>query len=450
VPEVLGEAGMATKTNEQVLEGAEGVLDRPPGGGWRGLLARIRRAGLWPYLAALGPGIIAASAGNDAGGIATYATVGAEYGYSLLWVMIVVTLLFILIQEMCARMGAVTGKGLSDLIRERFGLRWSAFATVILFIANTGVTITEFVGIGAAAELFGIPRWLAVPPMAVLVWWLVTKGSYARVEKLFTLLTLAFFSYFVTVFLINPPWGEIGRAMVTPDLGRVGDSGYLATLVALIGTTITPYIQLYTQSSVVEKGVTPADYKYERVDVIGGVLFSNLVSVFIIIATAATLFARHQHVASAADAAQALEPVAGPLAGQLFGAGLFGASMLAAAVLPLATAYAVTEAIGFERGVSFNFREAPFFVGLFTFLIALGAAVAMIPNISVVALLLFVQTLNGVLLPIELIFIMILVNDKTIMGKYTNNLVLNVLAWAGVVVIILAVGAMLVTTFFGG
>jgi NRAMP (natural resistance-associated macrophage protein)-like metal ion transporter len=441
---------MAAETTEQPGEGAAGGLERPARAGWRGLGARIRRAGLWPYLAALGPGIIAASAGNDAGGIATYATVGADYGYSLLWVMLVVTFLFILIQEMCARMGAVTGKGLSDLIREQFGLRWSAFATLILFIANTGVTITEFVGIGAAAELFGIPRWLAVPPMAVLIWWLVTHGSYARVEKLFTLLTLAFFSYFVTVFLINPPWGEIGRAMVTPDLGRVADSGYLATLVALIGTTITPYIQLYTQSSVVEKGVTPSNYKYERVDVIGGVLFSNLVSVFIIIATAATLFVHQQHVASAADAARALEPVAGPLAEQLFGAGLFGASMLAAAVLPLATAYAVTEAIGFERGVAFSFREAPFFMGLFTFLIALGAVVAMIPNISVVALLLFVQTLNGVLLPIELVFIMLLVNNKGIMGKYTNPPLLNLLAWAGVVVITLAVAALLLTTFLGG
>jgi NRAMP (natural resistance-associated macrophage protein)-like metal ion transporter len=441
---------MAAETTEQPVEGTAGGLERPAGAGWRGALARIRRAGLWPYLAALGPGIIAASAGNDAGGIATYATVGAEYGYSLLWVMLVVTFLFILVQEMCARMGAVTGKGLSDLIREQFGLRWSAFATLILFVANAGVTITEFVGIGAAAELFGIPRWLAVPPLALLLWWLITHGSYARIEKLFIVLTLSFFSYFVTVFIINPPWLEIGRAFVTPDLSRAAEPGYLATLVALIGTTITPYIQLYTQSSVAEKGVTPADYKYARVDVISGGIFSNVVSVFIIIATAATLFVHHQHVGSAPDAALALEPVAGPLAGQLFGAGLFGASMLAAAVLPLATAYAVTEAIGFERGVAFRFREAPVFMGLFTFLIVLGTAVAMIPNISVVALLLFVQTLNGVLLPIELIFIMLLVNNKAIMGKYTNPRWLNILAWAGVAVITLAVAAMLLTTFLGG
>jgi NRAMP (natural resistance-associated macrophage protein)-like metal ion transporter len=439
---------MQAETTERA-EPAAPPLERPPGTGRRGLRAQLRRLPFWPYLAAMGPGIIAAAAGNDAGGIATYSTVGAEYGYSLLWIMVIVAILLALIQEMCARMGAVTGKGLSDLIRERFGLRWSAFATLILFVANTGTTITEFVGIGAAAELFGIPRWLAVPPMALLIWWLVTKGSYARVEKLFILLAMVFLSYVATVIIINPPWAAIGQALVTPDFSRLTAAGYLPNLVALIGTTITPYMQLYVQSSVVEKGVTPADYKYERAEVLGGTTFSSVVSICIIIATAATLFVAHQHVASAADAAQALAPVAGPLAEELFGVGLFGASMLAAAVLPLATAYAVTEAIGFERGVSFSFRDAPFFMGLFTFLIILGTAVAMIPNISVVALLLFVQTLNGVLLPIELIFIMILVNDKTIMGRYTNPPLLNILAWLGVAVIILAVGGMFVTLVLG-
>lgn len=441
---------MPAEPSESAVERADPPLARPLRAGWRGRLGAVRRGRMWPYLAALGPGIIAAAAGNDAGGIATYATVGADYGYSLLWVMLAVTVLLVLVQEMCVRMGAVTGKGLSDLIRERFGLRWSAFATLILFIANAGVTITEFVGIGAAAELFGIPRWLAVPPMALLIWWLVTQGSYARVEKLFILLSLVFLSYVVTVFLIQPPWAEIAHAAVTPDFSRIGEVGYLSTLVALIGTTITPYMQLYAQSSVVEKGVTPADYKYARVDVVSGSILANLISIFIIIATAATLFVHQEHVASAADAARALEPVAGPLAEQLFGVGLFGASMLAAAVLPLATAYAVTEAIGFERGVSFSFREAPFFVGLFTFLIALGTVVAMIPNISVVALLLFVQTVNGALLPIELIFILILVNDKAIMGKYANRPVMNMIAGLGVAVIILAVGAMFVTLFLGG
>ncbi|HMA34347.1 MAG TPA: Nramp family divalent metal transporter [Chloroflexia bacterium] len=424
---------------------APSPLNRPSGRGLPGRITRLRRRRWWPYLAALGPGIIAAAAGNDAGGIATYASTGAQFGYSMLWVMVVITVLLILVQEMCARMGAVTGKGLADLIREQFGLRWAAFATLVFFVANTGVTITEFVGLGAAAELFGIPRWLAVPPLAVLVWWLVTQGSYARVEKLFIALSLVFLSYVVTVFIIQPNWGTIGHALVIPDLTQLGAMGYLSTLVALIGTTITPYMQLYQQASVVEKGVTPSRYPYERFDVIIGGLFSNVVSIFIIIATAATLFVHHQQVQTAADAAKALEPIAGPSAQLLFGVGLFGASMLAAAVLPLATAYAVTEAIGLERGVSFSFRQAPVFMGLFTALVALGAVVAMIPGIPIVALLLFVQVVNGVLLPVELIFILLIANNREVMGRYANTRLFNGVAGLGVAVIILAVLGMLVS-----
>jgi Mn2+/Fe2+ NRAMP family transporter len=427
-----------------------GALARPVGNGLRAVPQRVRRGRLWPYLAALGPGIIAALASNDAGAVATYTTVGAEYGTRLLWVMTGITVILAVVLEMCARMGAVTGKGLGELIRERFGLRWAAFATLILFVANVGTTITEFVGIGAAAELFGLPRWLAVPPLAVLVWRLVTHGSYDRVQALFIGLSLVFLSYVVTVFLIGPDWGEIGRALVVPRLSELGAAGAVSTVVAMIGAAITPYVPLYTQAGVVEKRVTLATYKYERVDVIGGVVCSMAVAVFIILATATTLFPRGQHVATPADAALALEPVAGPLAGQLFGAGLFGASMLAAAVLPLATAYAVSEAGGVERGVSFSFREAPVFMGLFTLLVALGAAVAMIPAVPVVALLLFVQTVNGVLLPIELVFILLLVNDKAIMGPHTNSRLLNAVACAGVGVIILAVGALFATLVLGG
>ncbi|HMA35307.1 MAG TPA: Nramp family divalent metal transporter [Chloroflexia bacterium] len=420
---------------------------RPVGRGLAGLRVRLRRTRGWLYLAALGPGIIAASAGNDAGGIATYASNGAQFGYSMLWVMVVITVLMILVQAMAARMGAATGKGLNDLIREQFGVRWAVFATLVFLVANTLITITEFVGIGAAAELFGIPRWIAVPPLALLVWWLVVKGSYARAEKLFIALTLGFLSYIVTVFIIHPPWDQVAHGLLVPDLRQLGTVGYFPALVALIGTTITPYMQLYQQAAVVEKGVTMRDYAYERVDVVTGGLFSNAVSIFIMIATAATLFAHGQQVTTAADAAQALTPLAGPLAQQLFGIGLFGASMLAAAVLPIATAFAVSEAIGFERGVSFSFQEAPFFMGLFTALIVLGTAVAMIPNISVVALLLFVQVVNGVLLPVELIFMMLIVNNKAVMGRYTNNRLLNVLAWAGVGTIIAAVVGMFVSFF---
>ncbi len=416
----------------------------------RGLRARLRGGRAWLYLAALGPGLVAAAAGNDAGGIATYATVGAQYGYHLLWAMVLIVISLSLVQEMCARMGAVTGKGLSDLIRERFGLRWAAFATLALFVANAGTTITEFVGIGAAAEIFGVPRWIAVPVLAFVVWRLVTLGSYGRIEKIFLLMTAAFFSYPVAAFLAHPDWGTVAHATVVPTFHT--DPGFLFNFVALIGTTITPYIQLYTQSSVVDKGVTASDYPYERFEVLVGVVFASVVSAAIVISTAAAIYAVSgpQVLNTAADAARALEPVAGPYAEYLFGIGLFGASMLAAAVLPLSTSYAVTEAIGFERGVSFTFRDAPVFVGLFTVLVVLGALVAMIPGVPVVGLLLVVQVIDGVLLPIELIFIMRLINDKEIMGRYTNGRLYNVVAWIAVAGVTGAVLLMLVTLPFAG
>jgi NRAMP (natural resistance-associated macrophage protein)-like metal ion transporter len=434
-----------TQVTPRPAHGAPADPSATPPRGWRG---RLRASPAWLYLAALGPGLVAAAAGNDAGGITTYSTIGAQYGYRLLWAMVLIVFSLSLVQEMCARMGAVTGKGLSDLIRERFGLRWAAFATVSLLIANTGTTITEFVGIGAAAEIFGIPRWIAVPVMALLVWRLVTLGSYGRLEKIFLVMTAAFFSYVLSAFLARPDWGEVARATVTPSFDL--DPGFLFNFVAVIGTTITPYIQLYTQSSVVDKGVTASDYPYERFEVLIGVLFASVVSSSIIIATAAAVFVQSgpQTLISASDAARALEPVAGIYAKYLFAIGLFGASMLAAAVLPLSTAYAVTEAIGFERGVSFTFRDAPVFVGLFTALVILGAGVAMIPNVPVVALLLVVQVIDGVLLPIELFFIMRLVNDKSIMGRYTNGRLYNVVAWAAVVAVTAAVILMLVTLPF--
>jgi Mn2+/Fe2+ NRAMP family transporter len=431
------------------------VQDAPPGEparparrrGWR---MRLRASPIWLYITALGPGIIAASAGNDAGGIATYASVGSQYGYGLLWALVLITIALSMVQEMCARMGAVTGKGLADLIRERFGLRWATFATLSLLVANTSTIVTEFVGIGAASEIFGIPRWIAVPLMGFLIWRLVTLGSYGRLEKVFLAMTMVFFSYVLATFLAHPNWGDVLHSTLVPSFQL--DSSYLFTVVALIGTTITPYMQLYAQASVVEKGVTPSDYTYERFEVIAGVLFSDVVSAAIVIASAAAIFVSHgpTPLNTAADAARALEPVAGVYAKYLFAVGLFGASMLAAAVLPLATAYAVTESIGFERGVSFTFRDAPVFVGLFSFLIALGALVAMIPGVPVVQLLIFVQVINGVLLPIELFFIMRLVNDKTIMGRYTNGRVYNIVAWVVVLGITLAVVLMLGTLPFAG
>ncbi len=410
-------------------------------------LHRLKRLPFWAYLVVLGPGVVSAAAGNDAGGIATYAQSGATYGYGLLWAMVVVTICLVLVQEMCARMGAVTGKGLSDLIREQFGASWAMLAVLVLLIANAGVTISEFVGIAAAADLFGIPGWLAVPPIALVVWWLVTSGSYRTVEKVFMLMSLVFFTYIIAAFLAKPDWGQVGTAIVQPkiDLAPVA----LQALVALIGTTITPYMQLFVQSTVVEKGVTLSDYKYTRFDTVFGVIIANIVSAFIIIATAATLFVHGStNVNSAADAAKALEPVAGQGATILFGLGLFGASMLAAGVLPLATAFSVTEALGFEKGVNLSFREAPVFMGLFTVLLVLGALVAMIPGLPLFAVLIGVQILNGALLPILLIFIVRLASNRDIMGQYAIGPVYRVLAWGAVVLITIAVLLMFGTSLF--
>lgn len=390
-----------------------------------------KRLGL--YLAALGPGLLAASAGNDAGGIATYASAGASYGYGLLWAMVAVTLCVGVVQEMAARMGAVTGKGFSDLVRETFSLRQTALILLTLLVANAGIIVSEFIGVAAAAELFGVSRYVAVPLAAVFVWLLVTRGSYRRVEKIFLFLTLAFLAYVGAAFLARPDWGEVLRATVTPE--PVMTRGYLHLLIALIGTTISPYMQLYVQSSVVEKGVTPEDYRYTRFDVIAGTVTAGIVAMFIIIATAATLHPLGVEVETAADAARALEPVAGRYAGALFALGLLGASLLAAGVLPLTTTYMMSEALGFERGVSRTWAEAPIFMGLFTGLIVLGAVIALIPGLPLIEVLVGVYVLNGLLLPIELFAILRLVNDRELMGTHVNGRAYNLLAWGIAIVV---------------
>lgn len=406
-----------------------------------------RERKIWPYLLALGPGLLAASAGNDAGGIATYASAGASYGYGLLWAMVIVTIFVGVVQEMSARLGAVTGKGFSDLVRENFSLRVTALILLTLFVANFGIIVSEFVGIAAAAELFGISRYIAVPLAAALVWLLITQGSYARVEKIFLLLTLGFFAYIGAAFLARPDWGEVLRATLLPA-PRL-EVGYLQLLIALIGTTVSPYMQLYVQSSVVEKGVTPDEYPYTRFDVLAGTVFAGVVAAFIIIATAATLFPRGVAVETAADAATALEPVAGPYARVLFGLGLLGASLLAAGVLPLATTYVMSEALGFERGVSRSWSEAPIFMGLFTGLVALGALLALIPGLPLIQVLIGVYVLNGLLLPIELFAILALVNNRELMGGYVNRRGYNLLAYGIAGVVSLLSAALIVTTVVG-
>jgi NRAMP (natural resistance-associated macrophage protein)-like metal ion transporter len=399
--------------------------------------SRLRRSlseyRFYAYFALLGPGIIAASSGNEASGIATYSTAGAHYGYTLLWSFIPMTVCFIVAQEMCVRMGVVTGQGLADLIREQFGVRWSALVMLALLIANTGIIIAEFVGIAQASELFGISRYISVPLSALLIWWLVVKGTPKRVEQAFLLLSLLFLTYIVSAVLTKPDWTQVGREFVTPSFNF--DSGYLFTVMALIGTTITPFMQVYIQSSVVEKRMDEEDLPMARADAITGVIFANIIAVFIVISTAATLHSQGIELEDAADAAKALAPAAGAYAGYLFAAGLFGASMLAMGVLPLATAYSLTEALGFEKGLSRTFREAPIFLGIFTALLLIGAFVALIPGIPQIQLLLVTQCINGLLLPILLAAIVLLSNNEEIMGKYKNSIFFNALAWAMTVII---------------
>lgn len=394
-------------------------------------------------LGVLGPGLIAAAAGDDAGGIATYAQAGASYGYGLLWAMVLLTISLAVVQEMCARMGAVTQKGLADLIREEFGVRWTAFAMLILLIANLGIIVSEFLGIKASIQvLAGQGTWLVylgVPLVALGVWWLVIKGSYRRVEKIFLVMALALLSYVPAAILAKPDWGQVLHQTVIPTFSLSG--GYIATFVATIGTTITPYMQVYTQSAVADKGIQPKDYAYEKIDVYSGAVFGNLVAFFIIVATGATLFVRQIPINDAADAARALVPFAGPYAEALFAVGLFGASVLAAAVLPLSTSYAICEAFGFERGVSRSFKEAPVFQLLFTGLIVIGVLVALIPGLPIISVLVNLQVLNAVLLPILLIFIVRLVNKRRLMGRFTNRLIYNIIAWATTVII----GALAIT-----
>ena len=412
----------------------------------RGL--RLPPRGIWKWLLILGPGLIATSAGNDAGGIATYSSAGAKFGYQLIWVMVLLTVSFAVVQEMCSRLGATTGRGLLDLIREKFGVEWTLFAVGIIVIANGGVTISEFVGIGAATELFGLSRYISVPIAAAALWYLVIFGSYARVEKIFLLMTLVFFSYPIAAIMAKPDWSEVARGTVIPTIRF--DPDYIFLLVGLLGTTITPYIQVFQQSSIVERGASRKRYGQEKLDAYFGSIFSNLMSVSMIIATAATLYVAGQHdIATAADAAKALEPVAGSSAMVLFAVGLLGASLLAGGVLPLATSYAISEAFGIPKGVNLDYRRGKVFFGLFTAFIVLGAAAALIPGVPIFPLLVGIQVLNGVLLPIILVFILVLVNDEKLTGSLKNSKTTNVLGWATFALITAAVAVMLGLQAYG-
>jgi Mn2+/Fe2+ NRAMP family transporter len=402
--------------------------------------------GILRWLLILGPGLIATSAGNDAGGIATYSAAGAKFGYDLIWVMILLTFSFAIIQEMCARLGAATGRGLLDLIRERFGIGWALLTVIVIVIANGGVTLSEFVGVGAAAELLGISPYIAVPVAAAGLWYIVIFGSYAKVEKLFLLMTLVFFAYPVAAIMGNPDWKAVAEGAFIPKIHW--NSEYIFILVGVLGTTITPYIQIFQQSSIVERGAARRHYGEERIDAYVGSLFSNTMSVAMIVATAATLFVAGQHeIQSAADAAKALEPVVGSSAKILFAVGLLGASLLAGAVLPLATSYAVAEAFGAPKGVNLDFRRGRTFFTVFTVLIVFGAVIALIPGLPIFRLLVGIQVLNGVLLPIILVFILLLINNEQLTGELKNTRLYNILGWGTFALITAAILIMLTGQF---
>ena len=390
------------------------------------------------FFAVIGPGFITANVDNDAGGIFTYSAAGAQFGHMLLWTMIPITIALIVVQEMCARMGAVTGKGLSDLIREEFGLRITFLMMIGILITNFGNVITEFAGIAGSMELFGVPKYYSVPICAVIVWLIIVKGQYKSVEKIFLAASFFYITYIFAGVIAKPAWIEAIKATVTPPhLAAFKQDSYLYMVIGVVGTTIAPWMQFYLQSSIVEKGVTRRQYKASKLDVIVGCVFTDVVAWFIIVACAATLYVHGQtEIREAADAAQALRPLAGDYAYILFSLGLFNASLFAASILPLSTAYTVCEGLGFESGVGRKFSEAPAFYWLYTVLIVAGGVVVLVPGLPLVKIIVASQVVNGAVLPFVLVFMLLLINKKELMGEFVNTTTFNVIAWATTVIMI--------------
>ncbi len=414
----------------------------------KNIFQRLFQRRFWRSLglvfALIGPGIITSNVDNDAGGITTYSLAGAQFGLSLLWILIPITIALIIIQEMCARMGVVSGKGLSDLIRERFGAKITVYLMIVLFLANLGNTISEFAGIAASLEIFGVSKYISVPFGAFFVWWLVVKGNYKSVEKVFLVACLFYISYIISGFMGKPDWGQIGRALITPTIRP--DPAFLTMAVGIIGTTIAPWMQFYLQSSVVDKGLKAENYAYTRIDIIVGSFTVNIVAFFIIMLCAVTLFQQGIRIETAKDAAQALAPLAGVYCTWLFAFGLLNASLFAASILPLSTAYTICEAFGWESSVNHKFTEAPQFYWLYSLMIFLGAAIILFPNMPLIAIMFYSQVINGMLLPFILIFMLLLINDRRIMGDYVNSKFMNGVTWLTVGVLILLSLAMVVST----
>lgn len=400
------------------------------------------------FIAVMGPGLITANADNDAGGIATYAIAGAQEGYGLLWLLLLITVNLAVVQEMAARMGVVTGKGLADLIRERFGVKLTFICMMLLIVANLTTTTAEFAGVAAALELFGVSRFISVPLAAGFVWVLVVKGDYKKVERVFLVFCMLYFTYVVSGIMANPPWREVMAGMVRPSFKL--DASYINLSIALIGTTITPWMQFFLQSTVVEKGVKLENYPYTKYEVFFGAFFTDFIAFFIVVATAATLFSHGIKIDSAADAAQALRPLAGDYAYILFAFGLLNASLMAASILPLSTSYAVCEAFGWESGMDKDWGEAPQFLGLYTGFIVIGAGIILLPGLPLMTIMLISQTVSGILLPVILIFMLIIINDREIMGEYVNGPVFNFMAWGIAALLIVLTALLLITTVFPG
>ena len=409
---------------------------------------RLRRwptgAGVLAFLAVAGPGIITSNVDNDAGGIATYSLAGAGYGYLLLWSLLPIALALVIVQEMCARMGAVTGKGLADLIRENFGVKLTFFLMVGVLFANLANTTAEFSGLAAAGEIFRVSKYFSVPLGGFFVWWLVVKGSYRQVEKVFLVACLFYVAYILSGLLARPDWSKVAYHTAIPTIQL--RPAFITMLIGCIGTTIAPWMQFYLQSAVVDKGVPASEYRYCRIDVVTGSIGAVIVAFFIILTTGATLFARGIPIKGAEDAALALEPLAGPYCSYLFSFGLLNASLFAASILPLSTAYSVCEGMGWERGVNNSFREAPEFYGLYTGLIVIGAGLVLMPHAPLLKIMYLSQVANGILLPFVLIFMLLLINNPDLMGRYRNSPTFNLIAWATVILVSLLTLALVVTS----
>ncbi len=397
------------------------------------------------FLSILGPGIITANVDNDAGGIATYSIAGAHFGYSMLWSLVPITVALIVVQEMSARMGAVTGKGLAELIRENYGVKITFWLMLSLFITDLGNTAAEFAGWAASNELFGINKYVSVPIGALLVWLLVVKGSYRVVEKIFLVICLVYLVYIPAAFMAKPDWSQVAIETLMPSFHF--NNAYIVTLIGVVGTTIAPWMQFYLQSAVVEKGIGKEDYWASRLDVIFGCFMTDIIALFIIVACGATLFKAGIRIESARDAAISLAPIAGKYASVLFAVGLANASLFSASILPLATAYYICEGMGWEAGVNKTFKDAPQFMWLYTFLIVIGAVIVLFPNAPLIPIMWISQVINGVMLPFVLIFMLFLINKKALMEDYVNSKTFNWISWVTVAVMIGMTGMFVVTMF---